>query len=107
MKYHEHDYIIISSCASFQRNYSKCRIWFIITIILFVLYILDGLGKAFSEETRAEGLVGATVGRLILGLLLTGYELWVVWAFMEELKDERGHNVVGAAAYAPAKMNEP
>jgi hypothetical protein len=92
--------------VEFQRNYWKCRTWFNVTIVLLVLYGLNSGSSVFSHETQMRGRVGlvSTVTSFVVGILVWIFELWVVYAFMQELKEDRRRILAERLSRAPSKV---
>lgn len=61
---------------SFQRDHAKVRVWFITTLVFTVILWLDAL----SGLSSFGGFIS-----FLLTILITSYELWVVYAFMHEI----------------------
>jgi len=88
----------------------KCRIWFVVSLVFLALYVLSKFsniakGLFGSHEAAEQVSIGGEFLELIFYLLIEGYQLWVVYAFMDELKEDarRGGGPGGEAAvhYAP------
>jgi len=58
-----------------QRRRKKCQIWFIIQLILVILFIICNLIRSRSS-----------ILEVLVIILVQGYQLTVVYAFMAELK---------------------
>ena len=65
-----------------QKNLSKCRIWFIVSIILLVV----NLGTFIFDTV--VGLSPPSIITKVIGIGYHLYALWVVFAYMEELRGE-------------------
>jgi len=70
-----------------------CMVWFVIQVI-FVIVLLIEVGYEIISGENARSIFSSFVA-----LFLNSYFLWVVWAFMEELKEEK----LSASPYANPK----
>jgi len=87
------------------RHHGKCKIWFIVTIVIVALWTVRDLYATVKiGQMHGAGEAFTSLLSLIFGLAIAGYELWVVYAFMEEIKDESAP--AGQAGYVHAKQNE-
>jgi len=95
------------------RNMYKCRIWFALSLFLMAIYLLSKVSKiakgifgSAPPKEQATGGIGQDIIEMIVVTLITGYQLWVVYAFMEELKQDAAHGrprgvESGGVYYAP------
>jgi len=103
-----------------SRNYFKCRLWFAVTLFFLGLFILSKLlniGTIFAvaggmghSGSVILGAVLKELGGLILTVAIEGYQLWVVYAFMDELLRERNNPYMagnGAVHYIPKAGDNP
>jgi len=60
------------------RDLRKCRIWFNVTLVITIISIISIVFSAFSAG-------GANI-QGVIQVLFSIYFLWVVYAFMEEIK---------------------
>jgi len=69
-----------SCCSGFQRNATKCTLWFRIHCVLLFLGILFSVITILIAEERI--ILGVAC---LIGLLYQAYSLWIVRAFIHEL----------------------
>lgn len=84
---------------------SKCRIWFAVTIIctgLFILSRLIGIGNGIYEGTLGAVDITEELFIMAMAVAITAYELWIVHAFIDELKQKQ--MVVNLEASAPGTV---
>ena len=75
-----------------QRDASRCTLWFRVHCVLFVLGIIFTVLAILSSQ---EKLVLIVLG--VGGLLYQAYSLWVVWAYVKQLTSRRASLQKGAS----------
>ena len=75
------------------------------TLVVTILYVINSLYNTFrlGQISGAAAAVGNFIG-LLIAVAIVGYQLWVVYAFMDEIKS--GSVPQGQAGYVHAKQNE-
>jgi len=100
-----------------KRHVGYCRFWIIVTLVFLCLYITNtimtaSLGKFKEEDEDAHtakkmNLVANVISTLV-GVLIVLYEVWVVYAFIDELKrNEREGNTAVAYSASGGEAGHP
>jgi len=98
---------IVLLIGASQRHLGKCRFWYIVTMVFFVLFIVKSAGEiVMAGMGGGASAAAASLFGFLVGFVIEGYQLWVVYNFIEELK-EGGPNDTVVAGYVHGPAGQP
>jgi len=108
--------------SDLQRQVSKCRLWFMVTLVFLIIYIffkIFNIGVALwaweASSRDVTSVVVIAIVKEVLGavfsMAIEGYQLWVVYAFIDELKQDQANSAIvpnqGVVHYVPKPGDQP
>ncbi|CAL8103727.1 unnamed protein product [Orchesella dallaii] len=74
--------------GAIKKNYKSCRLWMIISVVVLIVNLLNSIVDSTTTDFEGTSLAGN-----VISIVYKIFEMFVVYAFLEELKLEESREL--------------